>query len=126
MKGKEVLDASALLALLQDEPGGESVKLEVSVMNSVNFAEVVQKSVQRDTPVATLLEELRLLGLEVTPFSSEEGRLAGELVTQTQHAGLSLGDRACLATAQSLGAVAVTADKAWGGLELGVEVRLIR
>ena len=95
-------------------------------MNSVNFAEVVQKSVQRGKPVDTLLEELRLLGLEVTPFSPEEGHLAGELVLQTQSAGLSLGDRACLATARLFDAVAVTADRAWGQLDFAVKVRMIR
>ena len=123
---KEVLDASALLALLQDEPGGESVRLESSVMNSVNFAEVVQQSVQRGAPVDSLLEELQLLGLEATPFTPEEGQLAGALYPKTRSAGLSLGDRACLATAQMLGVAAVTADRAWTGLELGVEVRVIR
>ena len=123
---REVLDASALLALLQDEPGGESVRLETSVMNSVNFAEVVQQSVKRGAPVDSLLEELRLLGLEVTPFTPEEGHLAGGLILQTQSKGLSLGDRACLATAQLLNTAAVTADRAWEELEIGIEIKVIR
>ena len=124
--GVEVLDASALLALLQREPGGESVVLEGRVMNSVNFAEVVQKSVGKGKPVDTLLEELTLLGLNVTPFSPEEGFTAGELYPKTKGAGLSLGDRACLATAYLLGGVAVTADGDWVKVEHGVELRLIR
>ncbi len=124
--GVEVLDASALLALLQREPGGEVVVLEGAVMNSVNFSEVVQKSVARGKPVDTLLEELTLLGLSVTPFSPEEALVAGELYLKTKGTGLSLADRACLATAYLLGGTAVTAARDWAEVEHGVKVRLIR
>jgi len=122
----EVLDASALLALLQREPGGEAVELSGAVMNSVNFAEVVQKSVVRRRPVDTLLQELALLGLSITPFSPQEAQLAGELYLKTKSHGLSLADRACLATAQLLGAVAVTADRHWLEVPHDVQVRSIR
>ncbi len=121
-----MLDASALLALLQEEPGGESVKLGGSVINSVNFAEVVQKSLAKGKPVQRLLGELRLLGLEVAPFTPEEGVMAAELYNHTRAAGLSLGDRACLATARSRNGVAVTADRAWDSPDHGVAVRVIR
>ena len=124
MKG-EVLDGSALLALLQREPGAENVSLQGAVMNSVNFAEVVQKTAQRGKPTGTLLSELTLLGLLVTPFSPNEGIVAGELYLKTQKQRLSLGDRACLATALSLGATAVTADRNWQSAEHGVQVRVI-
>lgn len=122
----EVLDASAVLALLQREPGAEQVDLVGSVMNSVNFAEVVQKSVERGRPVDTLLQELTLLGLILRPFSLEEAQLAGELIAVTRPYGLSLADRACLATAKHLGCVAVTADRNWAVPEHGVKVRNIR
>lgn len=122
----EVLDASALLALLQKEPGAENVRLEGSVINSVNFAEVVQKSIAKGKPVRGLLAELRLLGLEVIPFTPEEGLLAGELYLETRGSGLSLADRACLATAQLRGGTAVTADRAWEKVQHGVSVRVIR
>ena len=125
MKG-EVLDASALLALLQREPGGENVTLQGAVMNSVNFAEVVQKTAQRGKPTGTLLPELTLLGLLVRPFSPEEGVIAGELYLKTREQGLSLGDRACLATALTLAGVAVTADRNWQTAEHGARVRNIR
>lgn len=122
----EVLDASALLALLQREPGGENVSLQGAIINSVNFAEVVQKTAQRGKPTDTLLSELTLLGLSVIAFSPEEGVVAGELYTKTQAQGLSLGDRACLATALTQGGVAVTADRNWQSAEHGVQVRVIR
>lgn len=122
----DVLDASALLALLQREPGAEHVTLQGAVMNSVNFAEVVQKTAGRGKPTETLLGELTLLGLSVTPFSPEEGRLAGELHLTTKAQGLSLGDRACLATALTVKGIAVTADRTWQEAEHGVELRMIR
>lgn len=125
MKG-EVLDASAVLALLQREPGGENVSLPGAVMNSVNFAEVVQLTGQRGKSTQTLLPELTLLGLSVTPFSPAEGLVAGELHVKTAERGLSLGDRACLATALVLGRVAVTADRNWQHAEHGAQVRVIR
>ena len=126
MSRREVMDASAVLALLQREQGAENVDLKGAVMNSVNFAEVVQKTVARERPADTLLHELTLLGLDVTPFSPQEAQLAGELYRQTKTHGLSLADRACLATAQLLGAVAVTADRGWAEVPHGVEVRSIR
>ncbi len=126
MSRREVMDASAVLALLQREAGAETVELRGAVMNSVNFAEVVQKSVARQRPVDTLLHELALLGLSVTPFTPQEAQLTGELYEKTRTHGLSLADRCCLATAQLLGAVAVTADRQWLEVPHGVEVRSIR
>lgn len=126
MSRREVMDASAVLALLQREPGAENVDLQGAVMNSVNFAEVVQKTVARERPVDTLLHELTLLGLSITPFSPQEAQLAGELYLKTKTHGLSLADRSCLATAQLMGAVAVTADRHWTEVPHGVQVRSIR
>ena len=122
----EILDASALLALLQLEPGAAAVTLAGSVMNSVNYAEVVQKSVERGRPVDTLLQELTLLGLSVRPFTSEEAQIAGELISITRPFGLSLGDRACLASAKVLDRIAVTADQSWLAPGHGVEIKTIR
>lgn len=122
----QVLDASALLAFLQDEPGAENVRLEGAVMNSVNYSEVVQKSMAKNKAVTDLLEELRLLGLEVTAFTPEEGVVAAELYGTARRSGLSLADRACLATAKYLHGMAVTADHAWDDIDLGVPVKVIR
>lgn len=126
MSKGEILDASALLALLQREPGASSVTLGGAVMNSVNFAEVVQKSVERGRTTDTLLQELTLLGLSVRSFTPEEAQIAGELIGITRPFGLSLGDRACLASAKVLDRVAVTADQGWLAPEHGVEIRTIR
>ena len=121
----EVLDASALLAWLQAEPGADAVRLEGALINSVNWSEVLQKARQKGVAVEGVREELEALGLKLRAFSLEEGERAAELYAVTKAHGLSLGDRACLATALALDGVAVTAERAWSKLE-GVRVRQIR
>ncbi|GAA6616607.1 type II toxin-antitoxin system VapC family toxin [Scytonema sp. NUACC26] len=81
-----VLDASALLAYLQDEPGSEAVEevLAESVMSSVNWAEVVQKSVAAGVVVNGMREDLEALGLTIAPFSLQEAEMAGRLWLQTK------------------------------------------
>ena len=93
-----VLDASALLAYLKGEPGGDRVDgvLAESVMSSVNWAEVIQKSIAAGVNVDGMLDDLQALGLVVEPFMPEDGEMAGRLWEQTRQAGLSLVDRAYL------------------------------
>ncbi len=124
--GREVLDASALLAWLQDEPGAAEVTLEDAVINSVNWSEVLQKAQQKGVAVTGLQEELAALGLELRSFSVAEGQKAAELYPLTKTYGLSLGDRACLATASMLLGTAVTAENVWTKAEHGVPARVIR
>ena len=123
---REVLDASALLAFLQDEPGAANVELASSLINAVNFSEVVQKTVQRGANADGLLDDLQLSGLSVLPFSPEEAALAGLLWPLTRAYGLSLGDRACLASGRLYGLAVVTAERVWSEIEHGVVVRVIR
>ncbi len=89
-----VLDASALLAYLQDEPGSEVIDqvLAESLMSSVNWAEVVQKSIAARVNVDGMLDDLQIMGLRIEPFTPEDGELTGRLWSQTKQAGLSLGD----------------------------------
>ena len=123
-----VLDASALLAYLQDEPGGERVRdvLADSVMSSVNWAEVIGKARDERVDTQGLREDLASLGLALEPFSAEQGEIAGRLKERTRRLGLSLGDRACLALGSDRGETVYTADRAWLRLELGVDVEAIR
>lgn len=123
-----VLDASALLAMLQDEPGGEMVEvvLENSVISAVNWSEVVQKARSRGVDTEGFRPEVEALGLTIVPFTSEDGDTAARLWDHTRAAGLSLGDRACLALARRLGIPALTTDRAWSKVPLPVEVELLR
>ncbi|GDY33037.1 type II toxin-antitoxin system VapC family toxin [Gandjariella thermophila] len=125
-----VLDASAVLALLYRERGHEHVAEQLSgaVISAVNWSEIVQKLVQRGHPAPdAAVDAVRALGVEVVPFTASDARRAALLWSETRTAGLSLGDRACLALAAAIpGGVAVTADKAWDTLDLDVPVQLIR
>lgn len=126
-----VLDASALLAWLQGEPGGEIVEplLNVAVMSSVNWAEVLQKSIARGVEIEGMRADVEALGLQIKPFTTTDAELVAQLYQKTQPQGLSLGDRACLVLAQQLNLPALTTDRAWGDLDcgdLGIEIQLIR
>lgn len=123
-----VLDASALLALLNSEPGGEVVAglLATAVASSVNWSEVLQKALSRQAEVEGLRQDFEALGLEIIPFTAEHAERTAYLRSQTQHLGLSLGDRACLAVAAELGLPAVTADSIWGELTIGVVIQIVR
>lgn len=123
-----VLDASAVLALLNDEVGAKKVQesLPGAMISSVNFAEVVTRLSLLGMPENEIQEALDILALDITPFDEEQAYLAGFLAMKTKQAGLSLGDRACLALALKTGSEALTSDKAWLALEIGVDVRLIR
>lgn len=123
-----VLDASAVLALLAEEPGADQVEglLDGSAMSTVNVAEVVQKSMQHGVDTEGLEYDLQGLGVELVPFDVTQARATAELWELSPKAGLSLGDRACLSLAAGLGAVAVTTDRRWSALDLGVRVQVVR
>ncbi|WP_200900394.1 type II toxin-antitoxin system VapC family toxin [Rubrobacter aplysinae] len=123
-----VLDASALLALLDGEPGQEVVAplLSGAIIGSMNLAEVVGKLAERGMPEAETREALEGLALEVHSVDEEFAYATGVLRLANREHGLSLGDCACLALAAKLGLPAYTADRVWAELDLDVEVRLIR
>jgi ribonuclease VapC len=123
-----VLDASALLALLNAEKGAELVQdmLPEAILSTVNLAEVVTRLAAAGMPENEVRDTLTLLGLEVIPFDEEQAYQAGLLYSSGREYGLSLGDRSCLALARTMTATAVTADRSWGDLELGIGIKLIR
>ena len=122
-----VLDASALLAWLHRESGGELVGtvLDGASISAVNWSEVIQKSLQKEVEVQGMLDEVTDLGLTVEPFTAAQAEQAARLWAQTRGSGLSLGDRACLALAMDRSAPVLTADRDWASLALGVEVQLL-
>lgn len=125
-----VLDASALLALLRGEPGGARVGTAVgeAVLSSVNFAEVLTRLIDLGASVGSLESDLSAAGVRIVEFGAADAEIAAALRTESWARGLSLGDRACLATAvRSHDAVVLTADRAWGAVQLdGVRIVLIR
>ena len=125
---EHVLDASALLAVMLGEPGAEPILeiLPVAVIGAVNLAEVVAKLQQRGVPDAEIDRNIAELDLPVIPFDARQAMSAGKLRTRTRGLGLSLGDRACLALALARGLPAVTTDRGWMALDLGVGVIVAR
>ncbi len=124
-----VLDASALLALLLAEPGGEAVRavLPDAAISAVNFSEVIGHYVRNGVAEAQVRQVLDPLPLQVVPFDTDLAYVAGLLLPATK-SGLSLGDRACLSLARRLGCRALTGDRVWAGIATGagVEIELIR
>jgi ribonuclease VapC len=125
---KVVLDASALLALLQGEPGSEAVATAIpgGIISAVNLSEVIAKLAEAGMPEAAIQAALSSVEIEIHPFDIASAYRAGLLRVATRHLGLSLGDRACLALARQLGLPALTTDRAWERAEIGVEVRVAR
>lgn len=124
-----MLDASAVLAYLQREPGYEVVQkvmAEGAWMSTVNLVEVLSKVAARGIDAELVRVRLSALGLQMVHFNDDDALLSTQLYLGTKAAGLSLGDRACLALALRLRGAAFTADTAWNRLDLGVDVVLIR
>jgi len=124
-----VLDASALLAILNQEPGAERLTAEllsVAAISTVNLAEVHGKLVERGLRPENAWEAALSPIREAVPFTSEHARLVGHLVEQTRPLGLSLGDRACLALGLALKASVYTADKSWKKVKVGARIHIIR
>ncbi len=127
-----MLDASAILAVVLGEPGSSTVVAAITegaAISSVNWAEALTRLSRLGRPDAP--EVLRSAALdnalvEMLPFSAIHAEAAAGLDPLTRRAGLSLGDRACLALAADLGVPAITADRAWTRLDVGVPVELIR
>jgi PIN domain nuclease of toxin-antitoxin system len=124
-----VLDASAVLALLNNEPGSDNLTPELlsnAICSMVNVAEVQTKLLSEGGSPDEAWEDTLSPIREAAPFTAEHARIAGSLVAQTRALGLSLGDRACLALGLVLKAPVYTADESWKNLKLGVRIYVIR
>ena len=127
-----MLDASAVLAFLQAEPGHDSVRLALQndrcVVTAANQAEIIAKATDKGVEPSALREILEELAYTVIDVTADDGANAGWLRNNTRSLGLSLGDRICLASAQRLNAKVMTADRPWLGLAggLGLQIHCIR
>ncbi|MGA2340752.1 MAG: type II toxin-antitoxin system VapC family toxin [Terracidiphilus sp.] len=124
-----VFDASAMLALIQQERGAETLTDEIlinAVTSTVNLAEVQTKLVKASNdPDRAWIAALSTVSA-VEPFTSEQAKIAGDLIARTEKYGLSLGDRCCLALATALKAPVYTTEQTWRSLKVGVPIHLIR
>lgn len=131
MNNQTVLDASALLALIQNEAGANLVNDAIAqgqaIISSINLSEVVAKLAESGMPREAITSFQNQLPVEVVDFNSAMALETGLLRPATRPLGLSLGDRACLATAMVLGNLPVlTADRAWVELKDNFKITVLR
>ncbi len=126
---KVILDASALLALLKNEPGADKVEplLGQIVMSSINVSETASILLESEMNSQEVQECLLPLISEIISFDEEQAFLAAELRKHTKNQGLSLGDRACISLGMKMNLPVYTADRVWQNLQLNnLEIKLIR
>jgi ribonuclease VapC len=125
---KYVLDASALLALLNEEEGNTRVEaiLGEAVVSAVNACETLGKLIDAGVPESDARASLELLNLEVIPFDAEMAYTAACLRPQTRRFGLSLGDRCCLALGILRQSTVVTTERAWSKLKTRISIEVLR
>ena len=123
-----VLDASAVIAYLLNEPGSGRVRplLEGGLLGSVNLCEVVTKFAERGEDAETVFADVLSLKVDVVPFSAQQSLSAAQLRPLTRHLGLSLGDRACLALGLERRSLVLTADQPWEQLQEPHRIEVIR
>jgi ribonuclease VapC len=130
MTKKVVLDASAVLAFLQDENGSEKVDSVLSegraIISAVNYAEVVGKLLEAGLPESSVKIVMENLELQIEPLDDQQAWQAGMLRVSTREFGLSLGDRACLALAHIKNLSIITADKQWDKLKTDIKIIQLR
>jgi PIN domain nuclease of toxin-antitoxin system len=125
---ESVLDASAVLARLHDEPGAEIVRaaLPTACMSAVNYAEAISKLIDAGLPFAEAENVIDRLYCEVIEADKSRSALVGSMQDVTRRTGVSMGDRFCLQLGRELGVPVLTTDRRWKDLDLGVEVVVIR
>lgn len=124
-----VFDASAILALLRDEPGANVVAQYIGdgLISAVNFQEVIKGLLRRDVPIEAALAMLDALHLEVRPHGRDDAIAAASLCPVTKEFGSGLGDRTCMALAIAEGLPVVTADQQWARIDVpGLRLLLAR
>jgi len=123
-----VLDASALIAFLRDEPGADRVAsvLANCCISAVNLSETLSKMIEYGKPLDAASYQIERLRVPVIGFEAESAKIVASLWKESRAAGLSLGDRACLALGLKIGCPVMTTDKAWSGCDVGVKIIQIR
>ena len=128
-ESKYLLDSSALLAVILDEPGNERIVKELergALMSAVNLGEVAARLQENGFTSADVANTITELQVQIVPFLEAHALSAGELRASTKAYGLSLGDRCCIATAIVTDMPILTADKVWAQLDVGVTIELCR
>ena len=123
-----ILDASALIAFLRNEPGAAKVAkvLDKSCISAVNLAETCSKMIEYGKELEAVTFQIERLQIPVVPFDGEQAKNVASLWKRTRDVGMSLGDRACLALALKTSLPAFTTEREWSKCSLGVKVVKVR
>jgi ribonuclease VapC len=123
-----VLDASALLAVMNSERGADVVlaALPDAAITAVNYSEVLKKTIERNTPTEPVIAFLKGWPIEIVPFDEELAAASADLYPQTKQHGLSFADRACLALGIHRNCKVLTSERRMGLVVLPIKVKLIR
>ena len=123
-----VFDASAILAIVFDEPGADRALelLDGGLVSAVNYSEALAKMIEKGFIAEEAVEGLAAMTLQLVTFDKAQAEQTARMRKSTVHKGLSIGDRACLALTASREGVAVTTDRAWSELDIGVKLEMIR
>lgn len=123
-----VLDASVIVAAVLQEPGGDRAVGHAAspLISAVNYAEVCTRLTDVGMKPEAIEGALGMLRLDVVVFDKEQAERTAALRAATHPSGLSLGDRACLALAASREALVLTADQAWRGVNLPIQIEVVR
>lgn len=122
------VDASVILAMIFGEPGADRAVEAVrgGMMSAINLSEVLTKCLEQGADADFAERQIGRLNISLTPFTVQDAKTAAALRLPTRYRGLSLGDRACLALALRENVPVITADRQWEGLDVGVDIRLLR
>jgi len=125
-----VIDASAILAAILGEAGGDSVfdLLDEAIVSTVNVAEVYTYAAINELSTEAIDAFFADTGIAIVSFDWVQAVTAGQLARITRKAGLSLGDRSCLALAKARNAEVLTADRPWQQVAgaTGLTITLLR
>lgn len=123
-----VLDASALIAVMNSEPGADVVRaaLGKAIISAVNYSEVLKKTIERCQTIGPVVAFLHGFSVEIVPFDESLATTSAELYPHTKPHGMSFADRACLALGVQRGFAVLTAERKMRLLTLPIKVKLIR
>lgn len=123
-----VVDASAVLAIVFEEPGADAAvgRIADASILAVNAAEIILKLADKGWQFEEAVDTYAAFALELHHFDEALAIETARLHMPTRKTGLSFGDKACLALARRLGAIALTADRAWANLDIGCKIELVR
>ncbi len=124
-----VLDASALLAVVNDEPGADMVRTSLlnAVISAVNYSEVLKKAIEREVAIEPFMSLIQAASVDIVPFDTALAESCAALYPHGKAQGLSFADRACLALGIQREATVLTADSKWKRLSISsLKVKVIR